>query len=67
MKKVIIALAVIFASCTKQPAAPPPPCYECEYGTVQGYQKPADVFCGDITTYHPKYQGNDIQTFCKLR
>lgn len=63
MKKLIFLLVVAasFSSCKKDKGQ----CYNCSYGTINGYQKPDDTFCGDINNYHPTdAQGNQWQYFC---
>ncbi len=63
MKQIILTALVIilFASCKKTSQ-----CYNCTYGTVNGYTRPPDVQCnGDINSYKPQdAQGNDISWQC---
>ena len=41
-------------------------CYNCKYGTINGYTRPPDVQCtNDINSYKPiDSQGNDITRTC---
>jgi hypothetical protein len=66
MKKLlpILALVILLASCKKQSVGNTG-CFKCTYGTVNGYTKPDDVYCGSLSNYHPTYQGAEISYSCQ--
>ena len=61
MKKslLIILIAAIFASCTKNTGQ----CYTCTFGTVNGYKPPDETYCGPIP-YHKTVNGVETNVFC---
>jgi len=60
----ILALPILMASCKKEPATQQQFCYKCTYGTVKGYTRPDDTFCGDLNNYHPMYGPDEISFSC---
>jgi len=63
MKKIIIALLISSAllSCKKESAQS---CYVCTFGTINGYTRPDEVYCGPMPHTWKDGSGNDIQSFC---
>ncbi len=60
MKKLLLIVLITAAtSCSKQRGG----CYTCTFGTINGYQPPAEEYCGPMP-YVKKINGNEVNTFC---
>ena len=58
--KYLLILLVLFASCTKNTGQ----CYNCQFGTVDGYKPPDEIYCGPVP-YNKKINGVEFNTFCQ--
>ena len=62
MKKLILSLLIVISlvSCSKQGGQ----CYRCSFGTVNGYTRTSEVYCGTNPYNFKDAQGNDIPSSC---
>lgn len=42
-------------------------CYDCTFGTVNGVQRPPEIWCGDPNHIFTDAQGNAMNSFCRPR
>lgn len=57
-----LVAVILFTSCEKESVSG---CYECTYGTINGYTPPPDEYCGPMPYVKKDAQGNEYNTFCR--
>jgi len=57
--KYLLILLVLAAGCKKSGQ-----CYDCRFGTVNGYQPPPEEYCGPLP-YNKKINGAEVSVFCQ--
>ena len=66
-KKILIGSAIagillLFSSCKKDGG-----CYYCRFGVTNGYQRPPEIYCGQMPANFTDPSGNPIQYSCQPR
>jgi hypothetical protein len=60
---VMLAIALIFLSSCKKDGG----CYYCTFGSTNGYQRPPEIYCGQMPANFTDPAGNPIQYSCQPR